>query len=351
MTASAPARDNRPDLSADREKCLAFHAEMRATGRNRVALVMRYGAFLNDLYEREFSRDAPRWKEWSSTVKAWGLNESVLARYRLIAAELPSENSADFIEFSEIEKAYEAARERKRARDAEALQAEAERKRKAAEKLEAEAAEARRVAEEAEAERQAREAEAERARLEAEEAEEAEREERAREVREAAERLAEAEQREAEAAKTAGDTEARQERLKREADSLAEKAAKKAPPTPGDQIRTAAGQAGKRARTRLQKSQDDKLAFTQEILEDTAARAHAAEAELAAREATDEDQRLDAIEEMSKANKILIQRVGAQAETIADLRKDLAELAGEAADWKARYQRIEKALADRELEQ
>ena len=140
---------NLPDLSQARSECLAFESQIATIGRNRVAKVAEYGAYLNRLFEEQFTKGRPYWKEWDRVVSEWGLVRFSLDRYRLVAQEI----STDCANFSSLTDAYAAARKAKADREA------AEAERLAAE--ERRRAEEARAAAEAEADTEAAEAAAE----------------------------------------------------------------------------------------------------------------------------------------------------------------------------------------------
>ena len=84
---------------------VALAGRVGQIGRHKVAKAAEYGAFLNDLYERHFTKGGAYWKQWNAKIEEWGLNRGVLARYQLIAAELKNRMGA--IQFSEFDESYE----------------------------------------------------------------------------------------------------------------------------------------------------------------------------------------------------------------------------------------------------
>ena len=87
----------------------------------------------------------------------------------------------------------------------------------------------------------------------------------------------------------------------------------------------------------------DHQALLQETLEGTAARAHAAESELAAR-AGDPEIHEDAMEELAGSNKALFQVVEDRAKQIAELREKLVTAEGQVAYYKQYAAKLEEAL-------
>ena len=87
----------------------------------------------------------------------------------------------------------------------------------------------------------------------------------------------------------------------------------------------------------------DHQALLQETLDDTAARAHAAESELAAREG-DPEIHDDAMEELARSNKTLFQVVEDRAKQIEDLREKLVTAEGQVAYYKQYAAKLEEAL-------
>ena len=113
---------------------------------------------------------------------------------------------------------------------------------------------------------------------------------------------------------------------------------------PADGVQRRAKASAQRAKAKREAAMDDKHALMQETLEGTAARAHAAEAELAARNAEDDDARGDAEAEMAAANANLVQMTEIQTKQIAELREKLTTAEGQVAYWKTYATEIEAAL-------
>ena len=190
------AGSNLPPLARERDKCRAFEKELGQIGRHKVAKAAEYGAYLNALYERQFSPGKARAGDWTETVEAWGLVPFTLEKYRLIAAEIPTDSG----NLTSIGDAVNAARAVRKMRQAAEAAAKAEADRAEAERLVEEARKTEEAAALVEEERQAKEAAAERARLEAEEAVQAERERLEHEAADRAEAAAEANRKAEEAA-------------------------------------------------------------------------------------------------------------------------------------------------------
>ena len=112
---------------------------------------------------------------------------------------------------------------------------------------------------------------------------------------------------------------------------------------PADGVQRRAKASAQRAKAKREAAMEDKQAIMQDALEGTAARAHAAEAELATRNA-DEETLDDAVEEMATANANLAQMTEIQAKQIADLREKLKVSEGQVAYWKEYANKIEAAL-------
>ena len=107
---------------------------------------------------------------------------------------------------------------------------------------------------------------------------------------------------------------------------------RKAIEAPSDGVQRRATGAGERAKAKREAAMNDHQALLQETLEGTAARAHAAESELAAR-VGDPETRDDAMEELALSNKTLFQVVEDRAKQIADLREKLKVSEGQVAFW------------------
>ena len=112
---------------------------------------------------------------------------------------------------------------------------------------------------------------------------------------------------------------------------------------PADGVQRRAKASAQRAKAKREAAMADKQAIMQDALEGTAARAHAAEAELATRNA-DEETLDDAVEEMATANANLIQMTEIQAKQISELREKLTTAEGQVAYWKTYATEIEAAL-------
>ena len=113
--------------------------------------------------------------------------------------------------------------------------------------------------------------------------------------------------------------------------------------SPADGVRRKAKAKAQGAKAKRAAATDDRHALMMETLEGTADRAHAAEAELAARDGSD-DIHEDALEELALSNKNLIERNETLTATIADLREKLAAAEGQVAYWKEYSGKIEAAL-------
>ena len=124
------AKTNLPDLTAAVERCHAYETQIARIGRDRVAKAAKYGAFLNELFDREFDRGKPRAGEWTRWTEKNGLVPQTLANYRKLADEF--HRSPKFGECENLVDAYEIADSLRADRRATALAKAAKEKREAA---------------------------------------------------------------------------------------------------------------------------------------------------------------------------------------------------------------------------
>ena len=110
---------------------------------------------------------------------------------------------------------------------------------------------------------------------------------------------------------------------------------------PADAVERKAKASAQRAKAKRQEAMNERQEIMRETLESGAARAHAAEAELAARNAEDDDARDDALAELATANKNLVQVMEMRAKQLAELREKLIDAEGLVAYWKKYSEKIE----------
>lgn len=332
--------DNRPDLTADADKALAFHAELQAIGRSKVQKIIEFGDFMNALHEREFTAGKPRYREWTSWLESVGLVLRTMEDYRLIARE--AKVSAKIAESSSRSEAYELAQTQRDERLAAEARAVAAAKQAEAEKAREKADHERTIAEAAEEERLAKEADAERARVEAEQADAAEREQREREAREKAE-AADAAERQAEEARKAKDrAEAEEARKTREAEA----AAKKAADNTVENVKKRVASAGKRAAEKIAETTAEQLEFWQAYAADKSEEAEAAKARVAALETDDPEHRDELVAELGKKVDAMTAQSTVWREKSEREKAARIEAEAEAARWKAQAVALETALGE-----